>query len=69
MRNETGGRSAPPVSVYVEFSPHLPDSYGFNFLVIRYDRRSIPLGVNIRSAGAGPDSYLYRYQRRGKTYG
>lgn len=53
MRNETGGRSAPPVSVYVEFSPHLPDSYGFNFLVIRYDRRSIPLGVNIRSAGAG----------------
>jgi|UPI0004AF5B32 hypothetical protein len=53
MLNVIGGRSAPPMTLYVEFPPHLPDSYRFNFLVIRYDRRRIPFGVNIRRAGAG----------------
>ena len=40
------------MTVSIEFLLHLPDSYRFNFLVIRYDRRSIPFGVNIRRAGA-----------------
>lgn len=65
MLNVIGGRSTPPMTLYVEFPPHLPDSYRFNFLVIRYDRLRIPFGVNIRRAGAGPDACLHRYQRRG----